>query len=137
MCVAICYSVENKHIMITHFTHTKAMLPVKTTFNQVQLVPWGRRKEEVGVLPLGGWLSKVSLEKGSFDHFFPKPVKIPVIKFMEYTVEDQPEWFDITNGYWIKGILLRDNHEQRVYTATLTPEMPNTPFSRWPIILAN
>lgn len=136
MCVAICYLLE-KQLLIMHFTHAHAKLPIKTKLQQIQLMPWRRRMGEKGVLPLGGWVSTNLLEKGHWDCYFPKKVKISVAKFAEHTVENHCEWFDVTYGFWIQGILLQEKNEMRVYIATMTPQMPNTPFSGWPVLLSD
>lgn len=136
MCIAVCYIHDPKTI-ITHFAQPKALLPVKTKAQNMQLVSWGRRIDEKGSLPLGGWASLDSIKQGKWDQFFPKSVKIPVHKFMEQNVEGCSLWFDVTAGHWIQGLLIQHHQEQRVYIVTITPELPENPYQRWPRILCD
>jgi hypothetical protein len=136
MCIAICYTLQDR-IVITHFTDTRAKIPLVSQTNPVHFLSWGRRLEEPGNLPLGGCVSLEKKDKGIYDQFFPKPVKIQAHKFMEQTIEGQCQWFDIPRGQYLQGLLLRDKQEQRVYVATFIPEKPSIPFSRWPLIAAS
>ena len=136
MCVAICYLHEKKTI-INHFAQTKAVLPVKTKTQEIKLVPWGRRTGEAGQLPLGGWATLDAIKQGKWDHFFPQPVKILGQKFMEQDIEGRSLWFDVTAGYWLQGLLIQKNTEQRVYVVTIIPAVPDTSYQRWPRILCD
>ncbi len=136
MCIAVCFS-HDKKTVITHFAQSKAVLPVKTKTRNVTLIPWGRRIGECGDLPVGGWATLESIKQGRWDQFFPKSVKIPIHKFMEQDVESRSLWFDVTMGYWLQGLLIQRDSEQRVYIVTLTPELPETIYQRWPRILCD
>lgn len=136
MCVAVCYS-ENSKTIITHFPQAKATLPIKTKLQTIQPVIWGRRMEEAGRFPMGGWASLESIKQGKWDRFFPKSVKIPIKKFMEQDIEGRSLWFDVTGGNWLQGLLLENEAEQRVYIVTITPELPGSPYPRWPRILCD
>jgi|GEM_PF-81436 len=136
MCVEVCYHLNGKTI-ITHFANPRAKLPVKTQTGETKLIPWGRRKGETGMLPLGGWASLESINKGWWDIHFPKMVKLPIAKFMEQDFEIRSDWFDVTTGFWIQGLLLQQNTEQRVYIVTILPELPDNTYGRWPRILAD
>lgn len=135
MCLAICYMLQER-VIITHFTDTHAKIPLASQLNPEHFLSWGRRLDEPGHLPLGACLSLDKKEQGLYDKFFPKPVKIKAIKFMEMDIEGKCCWFDVTFGQYIQGLLLRDKNEQRVYVATFTPEKTNTPFLRWPLIIS-
>ncbi len=134
MCGGVFYmhkSEENRF----YFPNPKAVLPVKNKQGEIQLIPWGRRKNQQGALPLGGWARLDSIYAGRWDRYFPVPVKLPISQFMEKDVEGTSHWFDITKGKWIQGLIARDNHEQRVYVVTVEPEIEDAVHERWPRIL--
>jgi hypothetical protein len=136
MCVAACYQINGK-IVITNFAQVGAALPVTKTAHSIITMPWGRRKNENGALPLGGWIAQEFMLQGKWDKYFPKAVKIPLIKFQENDYEGQSVWFDVTPGQWVQGLLLQEKEEQRVYVVTLTPLLPHSTFSRWPSIFCD
>lgn len=136
MCIAVCYSLEGR-IVIVHFTNVKAQLPVKKKQNGIELLAWGRRPHQTGKLPLGGWASLDSIKQGKWDQYFPKAVKLPLHKFMENDFTGKSEWFDVTGGYWVQGLLLQHENEKRVYIVTLVPELPESLYLRWPRILTD
>lgn len=136
MCLAICYLDANR-IIITYFSETTARLPIKTKNNEIKPLLWGRRQHEAGVLPLGGWISLDHLKQNKWDYYFPKPVKIPIKKFMEKDIEGSEQWFDIGAGQWVQGVILQEGTEQRVYIVTVMPQIPNNPYPRWPRIVTN
>ncbi|PWQ98612.1 hypothetical protein [Leucothrix pacifica] len=134
MCGGVFYVHEGEEYRY-YFPNPSAVLPVKTKSNVV-LMPWGRRKEQVGKLPAGGWARLDSIYAGRWERFFPVSVKIPVSQFMEKDIEGASNWFDITKGKWIQGLVAREGAEQRVYIVTVVPEMPEAIHDRWPRILS-
>ncbi len=133
MCGGVFYVHEGEEYRY-YFPNPSAVLPVKTK-SSVVLMPWGRRKEQVGKLPAGGWARLDSIYAGRWERFFPVSVKIPVSQFMEKDIEGVSHWFDITKGKWIQGLVAREGSEQRVYIVTIVPEMPQAIHDRWPRIL--
>ena len=131
MCGGVEYTHEDKKIRV-YFPNPKAHLPVRTRNGSIQLVPWGRRKNQIGQLPVGGWARLESIEKGIWDHWFPKPVKIMIDQFMEKDIENNSHWFELTKGQCIQGLLARSEQETRVYVVTIVPEMPDAVHERWP-----
>lgn len=134
MCLEVFYENMGKNI-ITHFAQPNAKLPVKTNIQATKLISWGRRIEESGHLPLGGWASLDAIKQGKWEAYFPRSVKIMVDKFMEQDIEGRSMWFDVTHGHWLQGLLIQRELEVRVYIVTLTPELPNDNYPRWPRIL--
>jgi hypothetical protein len=118
-----------------YFANPKAMLPVRLHDGQIKLLPWGRRKSQIGELPLGGWANLQMIYKGKWDIYIPKPVRIPIIKFMEKDFEGNTHWYDVTEGHWVQGLLAREAHEIRVYIVTITPELYSVCHDRWPRIM--
>ncbi len=56
---------------------------------------------------------------------------------MEHDIEGQCHWFDVINGKFLQGLLLREGLEQRIYVVTFTPNKAVTPFARWPLLAAD
>lgn len=136
MCLALCHPAD-KRIIITHFTDINARVPIKTEANLQHFLTWGRRLNEKGQLPLGGWISQALKQKKLFNQYFPKYVKIMASKFMDADVEGRCRWFDVTDGHYLQGVVLREKEERRVYIMTITPEKSDTHFIRWPLIISS
>ncbi|MDH5471985.1 MAG: hypothetical protein OEY87_05860 [Gammaproteobacteria bacterium] len=134
MCGGIEYQHEGNKI-ITYFPNPKACLPVRTRNGAIKLMPWGRRKNQIGQLPVGGWARLESIKKGIWDRWFPKPVKIVIDQFMEKDIENNSHWFELTKGQCVQGLLARHNTETRIYVVTIVPEMPDAIHERWPRIM--
>ena len=135
MCGGVYYTHLGQDVRV-YFPNPNARLPVRQKSGNVILLPWGRRREQGGRLPLGGWARLDAIYSGRWDRWFPVPVKIPVKSFMENDLEGRSHWFDLTRGQWIQGLVARDRHEQRVYVVTVVPEFDNAMHERWPRILS-
>jgi len=135
MCGGVFYQMDEQEFRV-YFPNPKAMLPVKMKNGEIQRMPWGRRKEQPGHLPMGGWARIESIYEGRWDRWFPVPVKIVVSQFMEKDIEGNSHWFDVTQGKWIQGLVARHKHEQRLYVVTIVPEMAEAVHHRWPRILS-
>ena len=114
------------------------MLPVKLKGGDCRLVIWGRREYENSEMPLGGWarLSSIKSEKNQrWNLYFPKPVQIPVGKFMERTFEGKASWYEVIKGRYLQGLLAHIENEWRVYLVTIDPEDLMNCHYRWPQIV--
>lgn len=111
------------------------MLPVKRKSGENELLPWGRRQQQKGILPLGGWARLESVYAGRWDKWFPVPVKLPIKSFMEKDLEGHTHWYDLTKGQWIQGLIAKNGNERRLYVVTIVPEMEDAVHDRWPRIL--
>lgn len=134
MCIGIYFQHQDKS-HIVHFTNANARLPVNIKNQPINLLPWGRKNNETGEAPLGGWLDVNSLREGKWNYFFPKPIKIPALKFLESDFEGKLNWFDLTRGQCIQGALIQDGDIQRLYIVTLLPAKKDTNYPRWPKII--
>ncbi len=135
MCGGVYYLHKGQDNRV-YFPNPKALLPVITKDKKIELLPWGRRKEQSGSLPKGGWARLDSIYAGRWDKWFPILVKIPVKQFMEKDIQGNSHWFDLTKGQFIQGLIARDKYEQRVYVVTITPEFEDAIHERWPRILS-
>ncbi len=102
---------------------------------ELVLVAWGRRKQQHGSLPQGGWARQESIDKGIWQKWSPTPVKIIVDRFMEKDKERVSHWFELKEGEWIQGLVAHKDDEARVYVVTIEPE-PGAIHDRWPKILS-
>ena len=135
MCGGVYYTHSNQDVRV-YFPNPKAVLPVKTKTGGIDLLPWGRRREQSGKLPLGGWARLESIYAGRWDRWFPLSVKLPVKSFMEKDLEDHPRWYDLVRGQWVQGLIAREGGERRVYVVTIAPEDAEAQHARWPRILS-
>jgi hypothetical protein len=135
MCGGVYYSYGGRATRV-YFPNPAAMLPVRTRSGETTLLSWGRRNDQAGQLPLGGWARLDTIYAGRWDRWFPVPVKLDIRSFMERDFEGHSHWYDLTRGQWVQGLVARYHHERRVYVVTVTPEMPDTAHERWPRILS-
>jgi hypothetical protein len=124
-------------VRTVYFANPQAVLAVKLADGQMKLVPWGRRKTQNGCLPMGGWARLPTIYQGKWNTHMPKPVRLPILKFMEKDFEGNTHWYDVTAGFWIQGLLARESDEVRVYIVTITPELHTTCHDRWPRIITS
>lgn len=86
MCGGV-YFRHGEDVLRIFYPNPKAVLPVLTGTGEIQLMPWGRRQKQPGHLPVTGWARLDSIYSGRWDKYFPVPVKIPVLSFMEKDLE--------------------------------------------------
>lgn len=118
-----------------YFAKAKAVLPIKLADGSMRLVTWGRRQSEEGEMPCGGWARLEAIHKGKWNHYIPKPVKIPIEKFMKTDYEGHAHWYEVTKGQWMQGLMACEGSEYRVYIVTITPELLDVCHDRWPRIV--
>ncbi len=134
MCEGIHCSIDGSETRV-FFTEAGARLPVLCRDGRLAALPWGRRRRQAGALPLGGWARLDAIHAGRWDRWFPVPVKIVARAFMERDIEGRAQWFELSRGKVIQGLVARDGHERRVYVVTVTPEMADAVHGRWPRIV--
>ncbi|MNJ42551.1 hypothetical protein D3C77_375230 [compost metagenome] len=117
-----------------YFPNPRAALPVLGSESQeVIWVPWGRRREQSGKGPAGGWARQSSIEEGRWEKYRPTRVRIPAERFMEKDEGRVSHWFDLEAGQTIEGLVIGDGDQQRVYVIT-TEAPPDQAWvhDRWP-----
>jgi hypothetical protein len=135
MCGGVYYTVNGRDVRV-YFPNPGAMLPVRTRQGGTELLAWGRRHDQSGELPPGGWARLDTIYSGRWDRWFPVPVKLLLKSFMEKDFEGHSHWYDLTRGQWIQGLVARYRHERRVYVVTIEPELPDAVHERWPRIMS-
>lgn len=93
------------------FPKPKAALPVLKQDGKGILLPWGRRKKQTGNLPVTGWSRIESIYGGEWDQYFPTPVKIPALSFMEKDFEGASHWYDLQRGQFIQRLVAKVGNE--------------------------
>jgi len=134
MCGGVYFTHQGKEFRI-FFPNPKATLPVRDRHGDSTLLPWGRRQQQVGKLPLGGWARMDSIHAGRWDRWWPSPGKLPVQGFMEQDLEGRRSWYELTRGQCIQGLVAQDKYEQRVYVVTIEPEREDALHLRWPKLI--
>ncbi len=135
MCAGIYYLYRDQEYRY-YFSNPAATLPVKMKPGNFEILPWGRRREQRGQLPLGGWARLDAIYSGRWDRWQPLAVKIPLHSFMEKDISGNSQWFDITRGKWIQGLIAHANNERKIYIVTITPELEDAAYQRWPRIMS-
>jgi len=84
MCGGVAY-LNGSEVVRAYFPNPEARLPVLRRDGEIELVRWGRREsdKECLTLPRGGWARLDSLRAGKWDRWFPKPIRIPALSYME------------------------------------------------------
>lgn len=124
------YTVEGSRQLI-HYPDADAALPIHDPVRGVVWIPWGRRSQEHGELPVTGWLQGVGELPEGWSRFSPATVLARVARFMEMTRDGEPHWFDVEDGKSLQCVLLRHEQEQRVYV--VTTEAPDDLHRSWPM----
>jgi len=75
MCGGVRYNINQESVRV-YFPNPQAQLPVIMKDGNISLLPWGRRKEQEGKLPLGGWARLDSIYAGKWNSVQPQPVKM-------------------------------------------------------------
>lgn len=135
----MCGGVSYNHYGDNHtvyFPNPMAQLPVAQIDGKNRLVAWGRRKEQPGSTPMGGWARHESILVGKWDKYFPTPVKIMVTDFMEKDYEGRSIWYPVTAGQVIQGLLAKDGTTLRVYVVTIESSFDLT-HDRMPRLMGN
>lgn len=133
---AVTYLYQGK-IQTVYFSKASAALPLKMASGEICLVKWGRRQHENGEMPLGGWARLDFIHNGKWNIYLPKPVKLPIEKFMKTDFEGRTHWYEVTKGQFIQGLFVREGSECRVYIVTIVPELLDVCHDRWPRIVTD
>lgn len=131
---AVVFQYQAK-VYTSYFARANAMLPVKLANGDVKLVTWGRRQHEHSEMPLGGWARLNAIHDGNWGLYLPKPVRLPIDKFMKTDYEGHVHWYDVTKGQCIQGLLAQEENVYRVYIVTIVPTLLDICHDRWPRIV--
>lgn len=134
MCYAIKYLDQQNKTWIIDFSNHKAALPVIKKNGTVDVVTWGKRKDEnVPYFHYGGWVNLDIVKSGNWARFQPVVVSLPIVSHLEKDGERKSHWFDVKSDEVIQGLLLSYNDTSRVYIVTTdSPSEVNFTHDRWP-----
>jgi len=79
------------------FPNPKAALLVNPLTNL--WLPWGRRKEQPGGWPVGGWAREESLDKDYWKRWHPEQVIVYPLRWMEKDRTRASRWFELKEGH--------------------------------------
>lgn len=137
MCRAVRFRFDEKDWQV-RFSQYNARLPLlNPRTKEVALLTWGRRPREASKLPNGGWARRVTIQSGRWDKFSPRPVRIVIAEFCETDVTGREQWFEVTKGNFVQGLLATFENQKRVYIVTLDTSLEEVHFERWPRIIAS
>jgi len=134
MCVAVIYNIDH-YLTTDYFAQPKASLPVLLKNGGRGVVVWGRRESETGNLPEGAGLFLEDIHRGVWNEFFPKPVKLPLVRFAMRNKANKLLWFELLKEHLVQGVVLCFNSEIRCYIVYIKTHQPTHPAVFWPRIL--
>lgn len=124
-----------------YFPNPKAAIPVQIEGSgQLDWIHWGRRKEEPGSPPQGGWARLSTVKAGGWDRYKPRRGFGMVQRFMEKEGQlgdkNRPShWFDVQAGHALECLIIGEGEQQRVYVVTTDPPAEYAWIhDRWPLL---
>lgn len=102
------------------FPNPKAAIPMDETGSA--WLPWGRRSEQPGDWPEGGWARAESLAKTYWTRWAPKEILLRPERWMEKDPSRKSHWFDLDGA--IRAIRLLKAPGTPIYVVTI-PSPPD------------
>lgn len=131
MCSGIEY-LEQLHV----WQDAGVRLPVLRRDGSVTWLPWGGRHGLETVFHEGPCARLESIRAGKWARFSPRPVKIPLSRYMERDSKGRPHWVRVEPGQYLQGLVATSAGEQRVYVVTIeSPPAHRHLQPRWPRVL--
>ena len=134
---------EAEKIWKIYFPNPKAALPVLLEDSgQLDWITWGRRTEQPGYGPPGGWAKLSTVQAGGWAKYHPRRGFVMAQRFMEK--EGRPgerdrasHWFDVPEGHALECLVIGEGEQRRVYVVTTEPPAEDAWIhDRWPLIVA-
>ena len=111
-------------------------LPVLMRDGSVSWLPWGERHGTQSPFFQGPCARLESIKAGKWARLSPRPVKIPMQRYMERDIRAAPYWVKAGEGCVLQGLLATWGDEQRVYVVTVeTPPEFLHVQPRWPRVM--
>lgn len=136
---AMCGGVEardGERSFKVYFPSPKAAFPVMLQGGEgLGWVKWGRRREEPGQGPQGGWARLETVERGGWNKYRPQRAFGLIDRYMEKDAERKSHWFDMPPGYALDCLVIGDGEDRRVYVVTSSPPDEFAWIhDRWPMV---
>ncbi len=119
-----------------YFPNPRAAFPVLLEDGtDLGWVAWGRRKEQPGSGPQGGWAKLETIVRGGWEKYHPQRGVGLVTRYMEKDAERVSHWFDMNEGHGLDCLVIGEPDNRRVYVVTTSPP-PEYAWvhDRWPMI---
>jgi hypothetical protein len=133
MCQKVVYT-YNQNRFVVSFDQQKAKLPVLLRNGTYEQIRWGRHKNESSSLPYGSTVYLDDILSGTWDKYFPKPVRLPISSFCVRDIEDKATWFHLPSDKWVQGMLINDDEKLMVYIVALSP-IKEVKYPYWPKVM--
>ena len=119
-----------------YFPSPKAAFPVVTEGGEsLGWVRWGRRREENGSGPAGGWARLDTISAGGWEKYHPIPAFGIVERFMEKDAARVSHWIDIPPGQALRCLVIGPVEDRKVYVVTdAAPDEYVWIHDRWPLL---
>lgn len=134
---------EAENIWKIYFPNPKAAIPVLLEGSgQLDWIAWGRRKEQPGFGPEGGWARLSTVQAGGWTKYNPRRAFSLVQRFMEKEGRAGEKnrishWFDVPEGYALECLVIGEGEQRRVYVITTEPPTEYAWIhDRWPVLTA-
>jgi len=111
-------------------------LPVLLRDGRVTWLPWGERHGTQSAFFQGPCARLESIKTGKWARLSPRPVRIPLTRFMERDHKNTPYWVKVDDGACLQGLLASSGNERRIYVVTTeTPPEFQHVQPRWPRVI--
>jgi hypothetical protein len=119
-----------------YFPNPKAAFPVMLEDGtDLGWVPWGRRKEQAGDGPPGGWAKRETIDRGGWDKYHPQRALGLISRYMEKDAQRVSHWFDMNDAYALECLVIGEADQRRVYVVTAAPPAEYAGIhDRWPVL---
>lgn len=112
-------------------------LPVRRRDGSLAWLPWGARHGIDSPFVQGPCARLESVREGRWSRYRPRPVMIPVDRYMERDGKSRPYWVRAGEGICLQGLVATWGDEQRIYVVTTeSPAEFAHVQPRWPRLLA-
>jgi len=120
MCGGLEFRQRNNETTRVLFPNPKAALLVDPAMNT--WLPWGRRKEQPGDWPDGGWARFESLHKGYWKRWGSERTLLWPVRWMEKDRQRKSQWFDLPPGHALVCLTLTKAPGTPIYVVTSPAE---------------
>ncbi|CAN7423660.1 hypothetical protein LJR232_002614 [Aquipseudomonas alcaligenes] len=124
-----------------YFPNPKAAIPVQLDGgSQIDWIGWGRREDQPGIGPQGGWARLSTVQTGGWAKYQPRRAFGLVQRFMEKEGQkgekNRPShWFDVPEDQALECLVIGEGEDRRVYVVTTDPpEEYSWIHDRWPVL---
>lgn len=114
-------------------------LPVLLKDGDLTWLRWGERHgARDSAFHEGPCARLESIRARKWDAYSPRPVRIPVDRYMERDPKGRPYWVKVAPGQTLQGLVASHDGEQRIYVVTI-PAPPDFLHvqPRWPRVLGD